>query len=66
MRLKYKFRYGPGPNATVTVVGDHYHDAFTRACATLDRRYEKADKETPVGWSLELLSAVPINRSGNR
>lgn len=64
MMLKYKFRYSTWPGATVTVTGNHYHDAFAKACSALDRRYEKADLEPPVGWTLELLSATPVNRTG--
>lgn len=66
MKLKYKFRYATWPGASVTVIGNSYHDAVAKACSALDRRYEKADLEPPVGWTLELLSAMTVNHSGNR
>lgn len=67
MKLKYRFSYGDYPGMTVTVIASGgYHDAHAKAWATMNRRYEKADREPPVGWTFELLSAIPVNRTENR
>lgn len=52
---KYKFSYGYHSTMTVTVKARFYDQAIDKACVELDRRYAKADREPPVGWTLELI-----------
>ena len=48
------------PGSTVTVKATDYERACNKARDTLDRRYEKAGKEPPVGWTLWLLEETVL------
>lgn len=52
--MKLRFRYGSHRSMTVTVNAADKHDADSKARYELNRRYEKADKEAPVSWTLRL------------
>jgi hypothetical protein len=52
---KYTFKYAYWKTATVTVRAINEQRARLKACDTMDKRYEKLNKEPPVGWTLELL-----------
>lgn len=56
---RFKFAVGIGHHTTVTVKANSYVQAVNRAREEMDRRYEKADREPPVGWDLTLLEATP-------
>ena len=50
---RYTFRYAAWERATVTVKARDPITALSKAREEMDRRYEKANKEPPVAWSLE-------------
>lgn len=54
MMNSYKFKYAYWNGATVTVRAKTQEEAQLKARDEMDRRYEKADREPPVGWTLVL------------
>lgn len=52
---RYTYRYAHWKNATVTVYAKDEGLALMKARDEMDRRYERAGKEPPVGWSLVLI-----------
>ena len=57
---KFQLAYGASKGQTVTVKAKNFDDAVKKARGVMDRRYEKADKEPPVGWTLTLVKASPV------
>ena len=57
---KFKLAYGAAKSQTVTVKAKHFDDAVQKARVVMDRRYEKADKEPPVGWTLTLVKMSAV------
>lgn len=53
--MKYQFKYAYWKNATVTVYAESIDEAVIKSRITLDNRYEKANKEPPIAWTLELI-----------
>jgi hypothetical protein len=51
---KWTFFVGISGHTVVTVRALDEAEARRRARIELDRRYEKADREPPVGWDLTL------------
>jgi hypothetical protein len=64
--IKYQFQYSMTPGCTVTVKANDYEQACYKARTELDRRYEKAGKEPPVGWTLWLLKETEVEPDGRR
>lgn len=58
--LKWTFQYAYWAQATVTVRAATETEARQKACVEMDRRYDKAGKEPPVGWTLRLLRSVSV------
>lgn len=58
-RFKYCFAYGSGAGQTVTVIAKTLKSALQKARSTMDRRYERAGKEPPAGWTFSLMSQTP-------
>jgi hypothetical protein len=56
--IKWQFNYGAGAWQMVTVRAQSYQAAIMAARNELDKRYEKAGKEPPVGWTLDLIEAT--------
>ena len=55
MMARYTFQYAYWKNATVTVRAKDEEHARLKAYETMDKRYEKANREPPVGWTLALI-----------
>jgi hypothetical protein len=58
--MQYQYSYGSWPQATVTVRASDAKTAYRKACAEMDRRYEKAGQEPPVAWTLQLLRTYDL------
>ena len=58
--LKYRFAVGAYVR-TVTVKAYCYEEAVELARDMLDHRAYAKDQEPPVGWTLTLLSALPVH-----
>lgn len=55
-----RLRQGGGSaGQTVTVIAKTMKSALQKARSTMDRRYERAGKEPPVGWTFSLVSQTP-------
>lgn len=59
---KFQLAYGASKGQTVTVMAKSFSDACLKARGVMDRRYEKADKEPPVGWTLTLVKVSAVTR----
>lgn len=53
---RWQFSYAYWKQATVTVYAYTIEEARLKACAEMDRRYDKKGMEPPVAWTLKLLN----------
>lgn len=61
-RGKYIFGVGFDLVSSITVEAKNFEEAYAKAYAGLNTRYEKAGKEPPVGWTIALLNMVTVQR----
>lgn len=56
---KYIFKVGYfEPRQKCTVKAKDKQESFSKCRSVMDRRYEKSDREPPVGWDLEIIEEI--------